>query len=223
MLTLWLRFSWLNTAKRMRSIEVRSEQTPIGRVRRLTSRKRRSMALVVLTGLRSAMDLIAPASKQIIEVVTQASDRFWIILLPAGSEAPGGQTGLRHGLGVHDGLKIGFDRGLVSDAHLGKEVADLMRPAALHRYTGISGRQCCQQTRAASTQIISSSWLSRPRADQVAEKALPFGGTFALRQAEVDDLLLPSSRSPRATRTGRLMAPAPVLRANTTPSSISTR
>jgi hypothetical protein len=40
----------------MRSIEVRSEKTLIGLVRRLTSRKRGSMALVVLTRLRSAKD-----------------------------------------------------------------------------------------------------------------------------------------------------------------------
>ena len=56
MLTPWLRFSWLKTAKRMRYIEVRSEETPVGRVRRRTSRKRRSMVLVVLT-LRWARDL----------------------------------------------------------------------------------------------------------------------------------------------------------------------
>ena len=42
------------TAKRMQSIEVRSWKTPMGRVLRRTSRKRRSMALVVLTALRSA-------------------------------------------------------------------------------------------------------------------------------------------------------------------------
>jgi hypothetical protein len=43
--------------ERIRSIEVRSEKTPMGRVRRRTSRKRRSMAVVVLTFLRSARDL----------------------------------------------------------------------------------------------------------------------------------------------------------------------
>jgi hypothetical protein len=39
-----------------------------------------------------------------------------------------------------------------------------------------------------STQIISSVSPARP-ADQVAEKAFPFGGTLAGCQAEVDDLL----------------------------------
>jgi hypothetical protein len=53
----WLRFSWLKTANRMRSIEVRSEKPPMGLVRRRTSRKRRSMALVVRTFLRSTRDL----------------------------------------------------------------------------------------------------------------------------------------------------------------------
>jgi hypothetical protein len=127
---------------------------------------------------------LAPASQQIIEVVTQGSERFWIILLPAGSEALGGRTGLRHGLGVHDGLKIGFDRGLVSDAHLGQEVADLMRPAALQQYAGISGQQPCQQTRAVIDTDDLEILAVEAAADQVAENALPFGGTFALRQAE---------------------------------------
>jgi hypothetical protein len=46
--------SCMNTANRMRSIEVLSWKVPIGRVRRRTSRKRRSMALVVRTVLRCA-------------------------------------------------------------------------------------------------------------------------------------------------------------------------
>src|SRR5271166_1984655 len=55
---------------------------------------------------------------------------------------------------------------------------------------------------------------------EVVEKALPLGGAFAARQAKVDRLLLPVL-PPKATRTGRRSAPAPVLRASTTPSSIS--
>ena len=42
-----LRFSYVNTAYRIRSVEVRSENTPMGRVLLLTSRNLRSMALVV--------------------------------------------------------------------------------------------------------------------------------------------------------------------------------
>ena len=54
--------------------------------------------------------LIAPASKEIIEVVTQASDCLGIVRFPAVGKASGGRTGLRHGLGIDDGLQIGFDR-----------------------------------------------------------------------------------------------------------------
>lgn len=41
----WFRFSWLKTAKGMRSVDVLSAKTPIGLVRRRTSRNRRSVAL----------------------------------------------------------------------------------------------------------------------------------------------------------------------------------
>ena len=53
----WRSFSRLKTAKRMRSMEVRSWKLPMGRVRRRTSRNRRSMALVVRTRLCSARSL----------------------------------------------------------------------------------------------------------------------------------------------------------------------
>ncbi len=46
--------SWMKTAWRMRSVDVRSRNVPVGRVRLRTSRNRRSMALVVLTCLRPA-------------------------------------------------------------------------------------------------------------------------------------------------------------------------
>ena len=50
--TPWLQFSRVKTAKRTRSIEVRSAKMPMGLVRLGSSRKRRSMALVVLAALR---------------------------------------------------------------------------------------------------------------------------------------------------------------------------
>lgn len=46
-----LHFVFVGEAKRMRSMEVRSWKTPMGRVLWRTSRKRRSMALVVRTAL----------------------------------------------------------------------------------------------------------------------------------------------------------------------------
>jgi hypothetical protein len=50
-------FSWVKTAKRMRSMDVLSWKVPIGLVRRRTSRKRRSIALVVRTLRRWSCDL----------------------------------------------------------------------------------------------------------------------------------------------------------------------
>ncbi len=46
-------FSWVKTANKMRSMLVLSWKVPIGLVRRLTSRKRRSTALV--TGMRMSV------------------------------------------------------------------------------------------------------------------------------------------------------------------------
>jgi hypothetical protein len=63
----------------------------------------------------------------------------------------------------------------------------------------------------------------RAAADETTEKTLLFGGALTLRQAEVDDLLLAIMPQPKATNTGRRITPAPVSRASTTPSSISTR
>jgi hypothetical protein len=61
-----------------------------------------------------------------------------------------------------------------------------------------------------------------PSPIEIIEKMLPFGGAFRLGEAEVDYLFLPSGSRPRATRTVRLTAPAPVFLDSTTPSSIST-
>lgn len=56
MLTSWLRFSCVNTANCILSMEDRSAKTPMGRVRRRTSRKRRSMTLVVRAALRQPFE-----------------------------------------------------------------------------------------------------------------------------------------------------------------------
>ncbi len=66
--------SWMKTAWRMRSVEVRSRKVPAGRVRLRTSRNRRSPALVVLACLRPARVLLAEAGGQIVGIVPQGGD-----------------------------------------------------------------------------------------------------------------------------------------------------
>ena len=124
-------FSWVKTAKRMRSIEVRSWKTPIGRVRRRTSRKRRSMALVVRTALRSAEGLVAKAGQKFVEIVAQTGDGGGIGLAPALGEAARGRARLHRRGGVHDLVQIGLDRLLIGFSDLVEDVPDLVRPAAL--------------------------------------------------------------------------------------------
>ena len=61
---------------------------------------------------------IAPAGKQLVEVVAQAFDGFGVIGLPSVGEAPGGGPGLAHGPGVQDGMQAGLDCGLVGATDL---------------------------------------------------------------------------------------------------------
>lgn len=41
------------------------------------------------------------------------------------------------GFRIHDLVEIALDRGAVRHLHLGQDVADLVRPAALHRDRGV--------------------------------------------------------------------------------------
>ena len=56
MLTPWLRFSWVKMAKSILSMEFRLAKTPMDRVRRRTSRKRRSMVLALAPELRQPFE-----------------------------------------------------------------------------------------------------------------------------------------------------------------------
>ncbi len=61
-------FSWVKTAKRMRSMEVRSWRASMERVWRRTSRNLRSMAFCGAHGLARRDGLVADASEQLVEV-----------------------------------------------------------------------------------------------------------------------------------------------------------
>ncbi len=78
----------------MRPIEARSAKTPMGLVRRRTLRKRRSMALVVLSFLRSSRGSVSPARQQLVAALAQAGGGFGVIVLPVIGEAAGGGAGL---------------------------------------------------------------------------------------------------------------------------------
>ena len=163
---------------------------------------------------------VSPASQQFIEIVTQAGDRARIIGRPAVREAARGGTRPRHGGGRHDGVQIGLDGGLVTNPDLGQDITDLVRPAALHRNGRIGGRQRGEQPGGAIEADHLEPVAGQPAADQVTQETLPFGGALALSQAEVDDLLLAVMPQSEGDQDG---LPAPVRRASTTPSSISTR
>ncbi len=64
-----------------------------------------------------------------------------------------------------------------------------MRPAALHRDARIGRREGGEQAGTTVDADHLEALADEAAADELAEKAFPFGRALALRQAEVDDLL----------------------------------
>src|SRR5207302_10627994 len=126
---------------------------------------------------------VSPAGEELVEVVAQAGDRLWIVVVPAVGEAACRRSGLRPGPGIHDGVEGGLDGGLVGLAHLVEDVADLVRPAALDRHGGIGGGKRRRETGAAIDADHLERVASDAAADEIAEEALPLGGALALGQA----------------------------------------
>ncbi len=177
--------------------------TPIGRFA-ADFAKRRSIALVVLTCLRSASDLYC----QQVSSSSRSSRRQRTALgyHPAsGRRSGGGRTRPRQGRGVHHRVQIGFDRRLVGDPHLAEDVADFVRPAALHRDARIGGRQCGQETRAAvGADHLERSPLS-PRRIRSPRKRSHSAALSLWAKRKSMTSFLPSERRPSATKTGRRM------------------
>ena len=171
-------------------MDVRSWKVPIGRVLRRTSRKRLSIALVVLTFLRSARGRVSEAGEQIVEVVSQAGDGLGVGLLPGVGEAARGAESLGPVWGVQDGVEVGLDSIPVGLSHLVEDVPDLVRPAALQGDAGIDRGQGGDQALAAVGTDHLDPVSGEPTTVEIGEELLPRGGALAGGEAEVDDLLL---------------------------------
>jgi hypothetical protein len=110
---------------------VRSWKVPMGRVRRRTSRKRRSSGLVGgAHGLTLRKAWRAHAGEQVGEVGAQTGHGLGIGVLPAVGEAAGGGACLGQRLGVHDPVQAALEGRLVGLADLVEHVADLVRPSS---------------------------------------------------------------------------------------------
>jgi hypothetical protein len=109
--------------------------------------------------------------------------------------------------------------GWCGDTHFVADVADLVSPAALHRHARIDDGERRQQPGTAIDADHLEGGADQAAAEQIGEKAFPFGGAFTGRQAKIDDLLLAVGPQTK----GDQNRPPPVRLASTTPSSISTR
>ena len=133
---------------------------------------------------------VAEACEQVVEVVAQAGDGLGVGGLPGVCEASCGAERLGPVGGVHDGVEVVLDGVAVGLAHLVEDVPDLVRPAALQRDAGVDDRQGCDQALAAVGADHLETLSAEASAPEIGEEALPFDGTLAGSQAEVDDLLL---------------------------------
>ena len=100
--------------------------------------------------------------------------------------------------GIHDLVECALDVGLVGLADLVEDVPDLVRPAALHGDAGQDDRQGSQQAAATIDADHVEPLAGEAAAVKIGEELLPFGGAFAPRQAEVDDLLLAIRAQPQS-------------------------
>ena len=105
-------------------------------------------------------------------------------------EAASGGACLGQGFGIHDGMEVGFDGGLIGDPDLVEDIPDLVRPAALDGDVGVDDRQGGEQACAAVDADHVEGRAGKSSAVEIGEKLLPLGRAFAGGQAEVDDLLL---------------------------------
>src|SRR6266403_3771587 len=121
------------------------------------------------------------------------------------------RSGLRHTVGelsrggargrnvgrIHDLVERTLDEQLIGFFDLVEDIPDLVRPAALD---GDAREDRWQGSEEAATAIDADHLeplASEAAAEEVGEEALPFGGAFAARQAEVDDLLLAVGPKPK--------------------------
>lgn len=141
-------------------------------------------------GFAGGGGLVAEAGEQLIEVVAQAADGFGVVGFPMVGAAACGGAGLGEGLGLHDGMKVGLDGRLIGDTHLGEDIPDLVRPAALNGDAGIDERQGGEETLAAIDTDHLEPRAGEAAAIEIGEKLLPLRRTLARGQAVIDDLLL---------------------------------
>ncbi len=160
--------------------------------------------------------LVSEAGQQFVEIVSQAIDGVLVRLGPASGEGAGGLAGGKLGVGIDDLVQAALDGVVVGGLDLVQEVADLVRPAALHRDLrvdqGERGEQalaaaCLREAEAPAFAKPASAGEGRslrrrqvdgdqleavsgePAAVEVVEEGFPGRRALGPGQAKVDDLL----------------------------------
>ncbi len=174
--------SWMKTAWRMRSVDVRSRNVPMGRVRLRTSRNRRSMALVVLTCLRPARVLQRKqASRSSGSLRREAT---------APGQMPCQWSAKRRAAASASGRVPAF---MTASRWATRTLSRMLRIlCARHLRMGMP----CRTTGKAASRPLPPSTKDHPEAlageaavVRPVEEALPFRGALAAGAPEVDDLL----------------------------------
>src|SRR5271157_5687666 len=107
----------------------------MGRVRRRTSTKQRSMILVVRSFVYRCRGE-AEKRQQLRQIALQWSHHRAIHRLPASAEGAKSGFGLTPAVGAIDRLGIGFHRVMVATAYFIQDIAHLVHPAALMQCPG---------------------------------------------------------------------------------------
>src|SRR5581483_6388830 len=110
----------------------------MGRVRRLTSTKQRSMTLVVRSFRHKCRGKLKNDSSS--GIALQWSHQARVIDLPAAAKAAKGSLGLASAVGPIDCLRVALDLVVIASPHVFQKVPHLVHPAALMQHPGIHRR-----------------------------------------------------------------------------------
>ena len=133
---------------------------------------------------------VAETGEKLVEIVAQTDDGGRILALETAGELSRRSTRSRQIGRVHDLVESALDPRLIGPSDLIEDIADLVRPAALNGNIRKGGGESGDETTAAIDADHLDAFTGQAAAIKVGEEAFPFGGAFALGQAEVDDLLL---------------------------------
>src|ERR1019366_2472591 len=140
------------------------------------------------------------AGEEFVEVVAQAGDGVWVFEFEAVGEATCGSARGRSVGRIHDLVERALYGGLIGLFDLVENIPDLVRPATLDGNARQDRGQGGQEAGPAVDADHVEALAGKAAAEQIGGESPPFGGAFAHRQAEVDDLLLAVGPQPKRNK-----------------------